>query len=102
MLPLKKAKIVKSVRGGKGGYMLAKNPVEITLGQIVQIFEKQVYLVKCIDNPELCNRSDECSLREAWLEGAQALMSTLENISIADLMMGEEKTVRFNEKLGGF
>src|SRR6056300_862334 len=77
--PLKHASIVTSVRGPKGGHLLAKNPKNITLGQIVRLFEGQTELVECISNPEQCNMSDDCQVRLAWKEATRVLYEKLDS-----------------------
>ena len=86
--PLKQAKLVESVRGPKGGHMLAKNPEKITLGQIVRLFEGQSDLVECVSNPETCNMADDCQVRLAWKDATRVLYETLDGTTIADLMEG--------------
>ena len=86
--PLKQASLVNSVRGPKGGHMLAKNPEEITLGQIVRLFEGQSELVECISNPDHCNMSDDCQVRLAWKDATRVLYEKLDSTSIADLLDG--------------
>ena len=86
--PLKQASMVNSVRGPKGGHMLAKKPEEITLGQIVRLFEGQTELVECISNPELCSMSDDCQVRLAWKEATRVLYEKLDSTTIADLLDG--------------
>ena len=87
--PLKQAKLVTSVRGPKGGHLLARKPEEITLGQIVRLFEGQSELVECISKPEKCSMSDDCQVRLAWKEATRVLYEKLDNTTIADLMEGE-------------
>ena len=84
--PLKQASIVTSVRGPKGGHLLAKNPKNITLGQIVRLFEGQTELVECISNPEQCNMADDCQVRLAWKEATRVLYEKLDSTTISDLM----------------
>jgi Rrf2 family protein len=84
--PLKQASMVTSVRGPKGGHMLAKNPEDITLGQIVRLFEGQSELVECISNPEQCNKSDDCQVRLAWKDATRVLYEKLDSTTIFDLM----------------
>ena len=84
--PLKQASMVTSVRGPKGGHMLAKDPADITLGQIVRLFEGQAELVECISNPEQCNMADDCQVRLAWKEATRVLYEKLDSTTIADLM----------------
>jgi Rrf2 family protein len=86
--PLKQASMVNSVRGPKGGHMLAKKPEEISLGQIVRLFEGQTELVECISNPELCSMSDDCQVRLAWKEATRVLYEKLDSTTIADLLDG--------------
>ncbi|MBW1842497.1 MAG: Rrf2 family transcriptional regulator [Deltaproteobacteria bacterium] len=84
--PLQRAKLVKSVRGVKGGHMLAKGPHEITMGEIVRLFEGQVDLVKCISLPGNCHMSKDCRVRLAWQVATQAMFEKLDAITIADLV----------------
>jgi Rrf2 family protein len=86
--PLKQANLVESVRGPKGGHMLAKKPEKITLGQIVRLFEGQSDLVECISNPETCNMADDCQVRLAWKDATRVLYEKLDSTTIADLMEG--------------
>jgi Rrf2 family iron-sulfur cluster assembly transcriptional regulator len=88
--PLKQASLVTSMRGPKGGHMLAKNPREITLGQIVRLFEGQSELVECISNPEQCSMSDDCQVRLAWKDATRVLYEKLDSTTIADLIIGND------------
>ena len=64
--PLKKAHLVNSIRGPKGGHVLAQKPESITLGQVMRLFEGQSDLVDCISNPKQCSKSNDCPVRIAW------------------------------------
>jgi Rrf2 family transcriptional regulator, iron-sulfur cluster assembly transcription factor len=85
---LKQANLITSVRGPKGGHQLNLNvpPREITLGQIVRLFEGRTDLVPCIGQLEHCVRSDGCPVRRVLLEATESLISKLDGTSIADLM----------------
>jgi Rrf2 family protein len=84
--PLKQADLVTSVRGPKGGHLLAKKPQEITLGQIVRLFEGKSDLVECVSHPEKCAMSDDCQVRLAWKDATQMLYEKLDSTTIADLI----------------
>ena len=86
--PLKKAKLVTSVRGPKGGHLLKEKPENISLGQIVRLFEGQTDLVECISFPEKCAMSDDCQVRLAWRDATQVLYEKLDSTTIADLLNG--------------
>ena len=90
--PLKEAKLVTSVRGPKGGHIMAKKPEDVTLGQIVRLFEGQAELVECISCPEKCPMSDDCRVRLAWMDATQALYNKLDTTSIADLLKADTHT----------
>lgn len=84
--PLKKAGLVNSVRGPKGGHFLSVDPKKITLGQITRLYEGSSDLVECISKTGKCPKADECVVRKAWQRAAQALFDQLDAITIANLM----------------
>jgi len=86
--PLKQAKLIISVRGPKGGHQLTKKPEEITLGEIVRLFEVQKELVECGSTPEKCSMPDDCQVRLAWKSATQVLYDKLDSITIDDLEKG--------------
>lgn len=83
---LKQADLVKSVRGPKGGHLIAKPPETITLGHIVRLFEGQVDLVECVSSPEVCQIADDCKVRQAWKDATEVLYEKLDATTIADLI----------------
>ncbi|MGD9180760.1 MAG: Rrf2 family transcriptional regulator [Desulfobacterales bacterium] len=87
--PLKQANLVTSVRGPKGGHLLAENPKNISLGQIVRLFEGQTDLVECVSFPEKCPMSDDCQVRLAWQDATEVLYEKLNATTISDLMDGD-------------
>jgi Rrf2 family protein len=84
--PLKKAKWVTSVRGPKGGHLLVEKPENISLGQVVRLFEGQVDLVECVSYPEKCAMSDDCQVRLAWRDATEVLYKKLDTTTIFELM----------------
>jgi Rrf2 family iron-sulfur cluster assembly transcriptional regulator len=86
IIPLKKAHYIRSVRGPKGGHILAKPPTEITIGEIVALLEDSASLAACADNPMVCERSSACATRSIWQEAAQAMFDKLQSVTLADLL----------------
>ena len=86
IIPLKKAQYVKSVRGPKGGHVLARPPEEITVGEIVALLEEGDSLVECSHNEAICDRSPFCPTRHIWQEAAEAMFAKLASITLADLL----------------
>ncbi len=87
MVPLKRARLVKSVRGFQGGYMLAKNPEDITVGDIIRSLEGPIAPVECVSevNPGGCERSDYCATRGLWTKVRDSIAEVLDSYSLADL-----------------
>ena len=87
--PLKQANLVTSVRGPKGGHLLAENPENISLGQVVRLFEGQTDLVECVSFPDKCPMSDDCQVRLAWQDATEVMYEKLDATTISDLMNGD-------------
>lgn len=66
--------------------MLARRPEDITLYQIVRLFEVHTDLVECASSPESCDMSIDYKIRMAWKAAAQALYEKLDTTTIADLV----------------
>lgn len=82
---LKKAQLVRSVRGAKGGHMLAKESTDINFGQIVRLMEGGDDYENCFCRKEKCKMHDYCPLNLAWQRALDAFYHELDVVSIADL-----------------
>ncbi|SHI79676.1 RrF2 family transcriptional regulator [Parasporobacterium paucivorans] len=84
---LSRAKYVKSTRGAQGGYMLAKNPEEYTVGMILRLTEGSLAPVSCLDDDtNECSRSGDCVTLDIWKEIDDAVKNVVDNITLADLV----------------
>ena len=92
--PLTKSGLVKSYRGAQGGYILTREPKDITIGEVLRILEGSLSPVDCVDNP-MCPNSDTCVSLSIWKKMKEALDDVVDNISLAD--MAEEYKEK-NEK----
>lgn len=91
IIPLKKARYIKSVRGPKGGHMLAKPPKEITIGQIVKILEGNIDLSVCVEDAGTCERSQECLIRDTWEKASKAMYDELDSVFLSKVLRGAGK-----------
>ena len=71
MLDLKRAGLVQSTRGPKGGYRLARTPEEISFGDVVRVMEGPIALVSCASVNFYepcgdCHDEEACAIRRAW------------------------------------
>jgi len=85
IIPLKKANYIKSVRGPKGGHVLTKPPEEITIGEIVDLLEGGINLSHCVENPDICDRSETCLTRGIWETATNAMYQKLNAITLSDI-----------------
>lgn len=83
---LKTAGLVRSRRGVGGGHLLAKEPVQIKLSEVLRALEGPLSLVDCVGDAGLCDRSHRCVTRDVWAEVGQAIDGVLDGITLADLV----------------
>ncbi|MEW6007466.1 MAG: Rrf2 family transcriptional regulator [bacterium] len=90
---LKKAGFLKSVRGAEGGWLLAKPPSLITVGDILRVVEGPLSPVFCVDTEKerkkTCPRSKGCLTRPLWEKLRKKMSGVLDKTTLADL--AEEK-----------
>jgi len=85
-LPLKAAGLVRSIRGARGGFTLARPPSQIKLSEIIRVMEGSTSPAECIDDAGICSRTDSCVTREVWAEMKRALDKVLESTTLHDLV----------------
>ena len=84
---LRRSGLVKSVRGPKGGYVLAKSPDSIKIGDIVKVLEGGVAPVTCSSGKnKLCNRIDRCVTKLFWDKLALSIEEVLNSETLASLL----------------
>ena len=89
---LKSSGLIRSARGARGGYVLAKRPREISLRNIVEALEGSWSLVDCIDDPALCDRTEECGAYDVWNDIQAAMYKILDSTTLADMAAISKKT----------
>jgi Rrf2 family protein len=94
VIPLKINKLVKSIRGAGGGYILARKPDEIRLIDILYALEGTCCLVDCVEDKEYCDRIPTCATIDIWKEASFMLKNYFESITLQDLIEISEKKKR--------
>ena len=91
---LKKNKIVKSIRGTQGGYILSKNPNDIKLTNIFYAVDERVKTVQCKkDSKKGCTgKTTKCITHDLWDELETHINSFFENKSLKDLINNRKET----------
>jgi Rrf2 family cysteine metabolism transcriptional repressor len=83
---LKSSGLVRSIRGPKGGYLLAKAPADIKVSDVFVALEGPMITVDCVDHPEFCVRCTDCVTRQVWTDIQTAMMGVLEAQTMQDLV----------------
>lgn len=87
---LRRVGIVRSVRGPHGGHELARDPRQVTLGDIVTALEGPVVPHEFVHSPAADEEGSDwwsaCAVRNAWLEAAEASQRVLDRTTIQDLL----------------
>lgn len=88
---LRKNGLIKSVRGAQGGYMLAKHPENITVGNILRVLEGDMAPAECvIDDNISCDREESCVTKIVWMRIKDSINSVIDSITLQD-MLNEHK-----------
>ena len=96
LLRLRRAGLVTSTRGARGGYMLAKAPEDVSVREVIAASELTTFDLHCVSHPvgeERCAESQSCSIRPVWLLLQRKIDDVLESVHLGDLLV-DERTVR--------
>jgi Rrf2 family cysteine metabolism transcriptional repressor len=96
LIALKVAGMVRSTRGTRGGFTLAKPPSQIRLSEIIQVTEGSMSPAECVDDPEAYPRVALCVIHDVWAEVKAAINTILESTTLQDLL--ERQRQRWNLK----
>ncbi len=85
---LAKAGIIESVRGPHGGYVLARKPAEVTIGDVVRSLEGPIALSHCLEPGfgKECYQADDCVARMVWTRVGEKIEEALDSISFEHLL----------------
>ena len=92
--PLRLTGLVFGRKGFGGGYILAKSPKEITVGDVIRAVEGPVVPVKCVaESGDLNCCPDDCRARTVWQKVGEAIDAVLDSITMEDLLSGDIELV---------
>ncbi|WP_069998274.1 RrF2 family transcriptional regulator [Cellulosilyticum sp. I15G10I2] len=87
---LKKSNIVKSVKGSQGGYMLARKPSEITVGDVIRAIEGEIVIVEkeeqTDDKSLVLQNMHQCLWQNVWQKMTESICDIIDHMTIEDLM----------------
>ncbi len=77
--------LVVSQRGASGGFALGRPPAEVTMLDVLSAVEGPLFLNRCVNPAEGCNRHSWCAAHELWVEAQAAMVEVLRKRSILEL-----------------
>ena len=84
---LVRAKVLTSVRGAKGGYLLSRSPEKITVATVINALEGPIALTECSISQQGCEQASGCEVRGNWGLINQTVYNALESVTLADMIM---------------
>lgn len=87
--PLRRAGLVESKRGARGGYQLTRHPRDVGVGEVYRIMEGPIAPMECVSedvSEQTCPLIEGCETRPVWMRMRDAIVVSLDSTSLADLI----------------
>lgn len=84
---LLRSKVVTSIRGAKGGYLLARPPEKITVATVISALEGPISLTECSASHQDCGHASGCDIQGNWGLINQKVFNALESVTLADMLL---------------
>jgi len=81
--------LMEVVQGAKGGYKVSIEPQELTLLDVVEAIDGEIFLNDCLVQSETCFREDSCAVHLIWKKARERLRETLQEADFATLLKEE-------------
>lgn len=94
---LRKAGLVKSVRGAQGGYLIAKPIDEITVADILMVLEGGMAFTECLLDKDACENFDSCSTKYVWARIKESIEEVTKSISLKDMVDDYKSNFNYRE-----
>jgi len=82
---LRRSGFIRSVRGPQGGHALVREPSSLRVTEVIEALEGSIMPADCLDDRSACARNGGCAQSEMWKHVREAILSVLDNTTVADL-----------------
>ena len=97
ILMMNNSNLLRANRGKQGGYMLAKEPSDITVGHILRITEGNLSSIACLEsNNNQCEKADTCKTLFIWKELNKIITDYLDSVTLQDILNKSQNYEFFN------
>ena len=83
--PLRKADLIKSIRGAQGGYVLNKEPKDIKISDIIYVLEGPIEVSDCVEGTS-CDHLQYCATRILWKKIQDSIDSVIKSVTLQDIV----------------
>jgi Rrf2 family transcriptional regulator, cysteine metabolism repressor len=100
--PLRRAGLVESKRGARGGYQLTRDPHDVVVGEVYRVMEGPVAPMDCVSediSEQTCPLIDGCETRPVWLRMRDAIIMTIDSTTLGDLIDQSPRRVAQSEPI---
>lgn len=94
---LKKAGLVKSVRGAQGGYYISKKTSEITVADVLRVLEGDMAFTECLLDKDLCENFDSCATKYVWARIKESIEEVTSSISLQDMIDDYKSNFKYRD-----
>jgi len=91
VIALRKAGMIRSVRGVNGGFHIAMKPEDITLLDVIEVMEGPLSIVDCVKAPKRCAMHENCAPREIWCKLNDEIRDLMRQTTLADILESYKK-----------
>ncbi len=96
---LRKANLITSIRGAQGGYILSREPKDITVQDIMTVVEGPIEISDCIDKKNGCDNTDCCATKLVWEKLKKSIDEVMSSVTLQDIV-DDYKDIKFrNEEI---
>lgn len=92
---LRKSQLINSVRGAQGGYLLARTPEDITVGEILRSLEGDLSPVDCLmeESDFQCSKENSCPTKPVWTKIRDSINNTVDSITLLDMLQDSNSNI---------
>lgn len=91
---LRKNELIKSIRGAQGGYILAKEPKDISVGDVLRVLEGDLAPTDCVSHGEDCGKQSICGTKSVFIKIKNSIDEVIDNVSLQDMVDEMENNLK--------
>ncbi len=84
---LKRDGLIQSVRGAQGGYLLTREPKDITVGQVLRSLEGHLAPAECVQHDIDCSKEDNCATKLVLMKIKDSIDNVIDSITLEDMVV---------------